>query len=77
MEQEVICSICHEITKEKESISLFNCGHTFCIKCISHWVISRKKSIEHTCPNCRTEITEVDIWFCMHYESVKLISQVG
>ena len=67
------CSICQETPKQKNCISLFNCGHLFCIKCISNWVVFKKQfMVQHTCPNCRTEIMDIDVWFCIHYQFNKV-----
>jgi len=43
-----ICTICLEIFKDKDTISILNCNHTFHNKCIQPWVDNQS-----TCPICR------------------------
>ncbi len=44
----MVCSICLEICTHPITIS---CHHTFCYRCISHWIDQAS-----TCPVCRTPI---------------------
>lgn len=48
------CSICMEdmIAPKLAPVSLFPCGHTFCMPCITQHMKSKQ-----TCPLCRTKIT--------------------
>ena len=55
------CSICHNIVKQK--ISLTNCKHEFCIKCLQQWI-----DIKKICPYCRTNVSEIDIEKCYRYQ---------
>lgn len=48
-EQNDICSICHEILKT--DVEELQCQHLFHKRCISKWLIERRKK---TCPNCRS-----------------------
>lgn len=47
-----ICSICLD---KKGNTKIKKCGHTFCRKCIEHWLILLEKNI---CPFCRQKLIE-------------------
>jgi hypothetical protein len=51
-DSELKCSICLCDTKNSNRIT--NCRHYFHLECISHW----QKQI-NTCPNCRTDISQL------------------
>jgi len=51
--QQLKCSICMSIFQDPARCP---CGHTFCRKCIEHWVSSHK-----TCPEDRTKVLKGDL----------------
>ena len=55
------CSICHNVIKQK--ISLTNCKHEFCIKCLQQWM-----DIKTICPYCRTDVSDIDVQKCYKYQ---------
>jgi len=46
----LFCSICTEVFRDPTRLF---CGHTFCRKCLSHWLKDH-----HTCPFCRDEVDQ-------------------
>jgi hypothetical protein len=48
---EIICSICQEIFKDKDLISVISCKHVFHTNCIKEWGHHKQE-----CPNCRIGI---------------------
>ena len=52
-QEERHCVICYE-TRELQDITLINCGHKFCVHCITHHIrIDRRQPC---CPLCRKNI---------------------
>lgn len=52
-QEERDCVICYE-TRELQDITLINCGHKFCVHCITHHIrINRRQPC---CPLCRKNI---------------------
>jgi hypothetical protein len=47
------CGVCLDTIQQKNTV-LLGCGHSFCKKCISTWVI--EKSFASTCPMCREPV---------------------
>ena len=52
------CNICYQ----EESLFLKNCKHSYCIDCLSKWII-----IKNSCPVCRQEINIIDQVKCFNY----------
>jgi hypothetical protein len=48
----ITCCICTEDLVEKKAE--INCGHFFCVECITKW-----SAIENTCPYCKKEFTRI------------------
>lgn len=48
------CAVCFEKVKKGNKQQLLNCGHKFCVKCISRWLQTNQHP---TCPTCRTPIS--------------------
>lgn len=80
--EKITCSVCLTDNKKfsKTTYKLVDCGHTFCVKCISTWCF--EKGEESTCPTCRQKVNKTDLAFmykwgidqgilckktCMHY----------
>jgi hypothetical protein len=57
------CSICKEPVETGQTINLKQCGHIFCITCLSEWVTSNTLSGRNTtCPMCRAELITCSRW---------------
>lgn len=53
-EKEEKCTICCEIIKKGNCVTLLNCNHIFHYQCIYHWAF---ETINHpTCPNCKKSL---------------------
>ena len=48
------CSICKLLLENPQSLR--RCGHTFCFGCIN-----RALSIRRRCPECRKDVSEIDV----------------
>lgn len=48
------CAVCFEQVKKGHKQQLLNCGHKFCVKCISRWLQTTQQP---SCPTCRTPIS--------------------
>ncbi|CZT53508.1 uncharacterized protein RSE6_15123 [Rhynchosporium secalis] len=48
------CGICSTTSDEGGDIYRTQCGHTFCIECITKWVEEEKKT---SCPCCRVQLS--------------------
>ena len=48
------CVICCEDFRPRKHVRRLPCGHMFCSKCISKWVLKQSA----TCPTCRCSLTE-------------------
>lgn len=47
------CTVCFEKVRKGDKQQLLNCGHKFCVKCITKWL---QTNHQPSCPNCRTPI---------------------
>ena len=48
------CAICCEPFKPRKHVRRLPCGHMFCSKCISKWVVRQSA----TCPTCRCTLEQ-------------------
>ena len=48
------CAVCFEQVKKGQKQQLLNCGHKFCVKCITKWL---QTNHQPSCPTCRTPIS--------------------
>ena len=48
------CAVCFEKVRKGDKQQLLNCGHKFCVKCISRWL---QGNHQPSCPTCRTPIS--------------------
>ncbi|KAK9278501.1 hypothetical protein L1049_028067 [Liquidambar formosana] len=48
---ETKCSICQEEYEENDEMGKLNCGHTYHLHCIKHWLVQK-----NTCPVCKSEV---------------------
>ena len=53
-EKEEKCTICCDIIKKGNCVSLLKCNHIFHYQCIYHWCLA---TVDHqTCPNCKKDL---------------------
>lgn len=50
------CTICCEAIKQKSTVSITSCGHTYHSKCLRKWLT--KECRVPTCPTCRKDLRE-------------------
>ena len=48
------CAVCFEKVNKGEKQQLLNCGHKFCVQCITQWLQANQQP---SCPTCRTPIS--------------------
>lgn len=53
------CSICLQNNNKNESITTYECNHSFHLNCLNEWV---KKN--PNCPNCRKQLNVISIPAC-------------
>mmetsp|Transcript_25054 Transcript_25054/g.42853 ORF Transcript_25054/g.42853 Transcript_25054/m.42853 type:complete len:125 (+) Transcript_25054:41-415(+) len=54
------CAFCLE--EPQTPVILVNCKHSFCSQCIRAFLKTIDKKQKLTCPLCRQEVNEIDIW---------------
>lgn len=62
-EEDKYCSICLE-TREHQDISQINCGHKFCVNCLTEHI--RYNRIQPCCPLCRDNISHITCQLHQH-----------
>jgi hypothetical protein len=62
-EEDKYCSICLE-TREHQDISQINCGHKFCVNCLTEHI--RYNRIQPCCPLCRDNIGHITCQSLQH-----------
>jgi hypothetical protein len=58
IDEEKVCVICHEELTTGQRLAATNCGHVFCVGCISMSLIH-----SDACPTCRTEQPTVTVLY--------------
>jgi hypothetical protein len=58
VDEEKVCVICHEDLTAGQRLAATDCGHVFCVGCISMSLIH-----SDACPTCRTEQPTVTVLY--------------